>query len=140
MLVVVWALLASFLAGYYYLQYSDVSNRVGGVLIYVNIGVDYGNGSRAFSNDTKTVTGATLFDVTKQAFNVTYQVGVYGTEVTSIDGVTKVAGEVGWTYWVRNSTDSSWAIVWDNADNYRVASGETFMWYFQRGSEFKPPT
>jgi hypothetical protein len=81
-----------------------------------------------------------LFDVTKQAFNVTYQVGVYGTEVTSIDGVAKVPNEVGWTYWVRNSTSSSWEIVWENADNYKVASGETFMWYFQSGSEFKPPT
>ncbi len=140
MLVAVWALLASFLAGYYYLQYSDVSNRVGGALIYVNIGVDYGNGTRVFSNDTRTVTGATLFDVTKQTFNVTYQVGVYGTEVTSIDGVAKVPNEVGWTYWVWNSTSSSWAIVWEGADNYKVASRETFMWYFQSGSEFKPPT
>lgn len=136
MFVVVWALIGSFLAGYYYLQYNDISTRVAGALIFVDVGVDYGNGTRVFNNDTKTITGATLFDVTKQTFNVTYQVGLYGTEITSIDNVAK-AGSYGWTYWVWNGTGSSWEIVWENADSHKVTNEETYVWYYQNG--FNPP-
>jgi len=136
MLLASWALIASLLAGYYWLEYTDIENRIGGVLIYVNIGVDYGNSSRTMYNDTKTLTGATLFDVTKQVSNVTYQVGMLGTEVLSINDVSK-NGSFGWTYWIWNATGQSWSIVWENADKYKVASGETLMWYYQNG--FNPP-
>jgi hypothetical protein len=136
MLLACWALIGSFLASYYWLQYTDVATRIGGVLVQVNIGVDYGNGTRTFSNGTKTLTGATLFDVTKQAYNVTYQVGAYGTEVISINDVKK-QGSFGWTYWIWNGTSRSWSIVWESADNYRVANEETLMWYYQ--SDFNPP-
>jgi len=136
MVLTCWALSASFTAGYYWLQYNDVVNRIGGVLIYVNIGIDYGNDTRTFYNNTKALTGATLFDVTKQISNMTYQVGAYGTEVIAINDVNK-QGKFGWTYWIWNSTGRSWSIVWENADAYRVANGETFMWYYQ--DSFNPP-
>lgn len=136
MLLASWALAASFTAGYYWLRYTDIENRIGGALICVNIGVDYGNGTRTMYNDTKTVTGATLFDVTKQLANVTYHVGIMGTEVLSINGVSK-SGSFGWTYWSWNATSRSWSIVWENADQYKVASEETFMWYYQ--NSFNPP-
>ncbi len=136
MVFVCWALVASLVAGYYWLQYNDVVYRIGGVLIYVDIGIDYGNGTRTFCNDTKVLTGATLFDVTKQISNMTYQVGAYGTEVISINDVYK-QDNFGWTYWIWNSTSVSWSIVWENADAYRVANGETFMWYYQ--DAFNPP-
>jgi len=137
MLFACWGLAASFFAGYYWLQYKDVVDRISGVLISVNIGIDYGNGTRTSHNTTKTVTGATLFDVTKQVSNVTYQVGVWGTEVVSINNVSK-QGSFGWTYWIWNSTSLAWSIVWENADKYRVTNEETFMWYYQ--NDFNPPT
>ena len=136
MLLACWALAASFTAGYYWLKYADIEDRIGGVLIYVNIGIDYGNGTRTFQNDTKTLTGATLFDVTKQVSDVTYQVGMFGTEVISIDNVSK-QGSFGWTYWIWNSTSQVWSIVWENADAFKVANRETFMWYYQNA--FNPP-
>lgn len=136
MLFACWALMSSFLAGYYWLQYSDILTRIGGALIYVNVGADYGNGTRTFCNDTKTLTGATLFDVTKQVFNVTYQVGIYGTEVISVNNLSK-QDSFGWIYWIWNATDRSWSIVWENVDQYRVANGETFMWYYH--NNFNPP-
>ena len=76
MFFALWALTASFLAGYYWLQHSDIRNRIGGAMIYVNVGIDYGNNTRTWHNDTKAITGATLFDVTKQVANVTYNVGM----------------------------------------------------------------
>jgi hypothetical protein len=128
--------MSSFLAGYYWLQYSDILTRIGGALIYVNVGVDYGNGTRTFYNDTKTLSGATLFDVTKQVFNITYQVGIYGTEVISVNNISK-QGSFGWLYWIWNATGKSWSIVWENVDQYRVASRETFMWFYH--NDFNPP-
>jgi hypothetical protein len=136
MLFVCWALTASFLAAYYYVQYSDVRNRIEGVLINVNLGIDYGNGSRTWLNDSKALTGQTLFDVTKQVANVTYRTSAFGTEISSINGVGK-QDSFGWTYWVWNSTVRSWSIVWESTDSYLVANGETLMWYYQNG--FSPP-
>jgi hypothetical protein len=137
MLFALWALTASFLAGYYWLQHTDIRNRIGGAMIYVNVGIDFGNNTRIWHNDTKAITGATLFDVTKQVANVTYDVNpMFGTEIVSIDGVNK-QGSFGWTYWIWNSTSQPWSILWENADNYLVANKETFMWYYQSG--FNPP-
>jgi hypothetical protein len=136
MLFASWALIASFLAGYHWLRYTDIRDRIGGVLLYVSVGIDYGNNTRIWHNDTKAITGATLFDLTKQVANVTYQVGIFGTEIISINGVSK-QGSFGWTYWFWNSTSQSWSIMWENADNYLVTGRETFMWYYQ--SAFNPP-
>ncbi len=129
-------IVASFIAGYFWIQYTDLEGRIGGLLIYVDIGFDYGNGTRVFHNSTKTLTGVTLLDATKQVSNVTYQAGLFGTEVTAINGVAK-QGSFGWTYWLWNSTSRSWSIVWAAADMYKVADGETFMWYYQ--NSFDPP-
>lgn len=136
MLLACWALIASFLAAYYWVQGADIRNRVAGVLISVDLGVDYGNGSRIWQNNTKGLTGQTLFDVTKQVANVTYQTGMWGTEILSINGVSK-QGAFGWTYWVWNSTDHSYSIVWENVDKHLVANEETYMWYYQ--NSFNPP-
>jgi len=136
MLLASWALITSFMAAYYWLQYTDIRERVGGTLITVSLGIDYGNGSRTWHNQTKALTGQTLFDVTKQNANVTYEVGVLGTEVVSINGLGK-QGSFGWTYWILNSTSNSYAIVWENADKYLVANDETLIWYYQ--SSFNPP-
>jgi len=132
-----WALTASFIAAYYWLQYSDLNGRIGGVLIYVNLGIDYGNTTRIWHNNTKTLTRMTLFDLTKQVANITYQVGLYGgIEITSINGVGK-RDSYGWTYWRWNSTSNSWDIIWESADSCLIANGETYIWYYQ--NEFNPP-
>jgi hypothetical protein len=136
MVLALWALISSFFAGYYWLEYTDLNGRIGGVLIYANIGIDYGNVTRIWYNNTKTLTGATLFDVTKQIANVTYQVTIYGTEIISINGVSK-QDSYGWTYWIWNGTSNSWAIVWESVDNYLISNEETFIWYYQNG--FNPP-
>ncbi len=131
-----WAIIASFTTGYYWIQYNDIRDRISGSLIDMNLGIDYGNGSRIWHNETKTFSGQTLFDVTTQEADITYRSSLYGAEVLSIDGVVKNEN-YGWTYWIWNGTISSWSIVWESASNYLVANGETFMWYYQTG--FNPP-
>lgn len=137
MLFLCWALIASLIAGYYYIQYVDIHTRIEGVLISVNLGIDYGNGLRTWLNDTKALTGQTLFDVTKQVADVRYNVTIeLGTEITSINGVSKQGG-FGWTYWKWNGIERSWSIVWLAVDKYLVGNEETFMWYYQ--NSFNPP-
>jgi hypothetical protein len=139
MLFAVWAIAGSLFAGYYWVKYNDVQTRIANVMIYVNIGVDYHNGSRVWYNDTKALTGQTLFDVTKHVVDVDYEVDVaLGLEVTSIGGAEKQGG-FGWTYWIWNSTERLWSILWDNADSYQVTNAETFMWYYQDASFAPPP-
>lgn len=136
MLLACWSLTATFLAGYFWYRYTDIENRIVSGLIYVSLGIDYGNGTREWHNDTKAFGGETLFDVTKRVANVTYEISLYGTQVTAINNVSKQRS-FGWTYWVLDGMNQTWSIVWDNVDAYKLADQETFMWYFQNG--FNPP-
>ena len=139
MILACWVLFATFLAAYYWIQYNDLRTRIGSsnsVLTGIDLGIDYGNGSRSWQNDTRALAGQTLFDVTKQVVNITYDVGIYGTEVLSINGVKKTGG-FGWTYWALNSTDRSWSIVMENVDRHLVTNNEIYMWYYS--NSFNPP-
>ena len=88
MFLVCWSLVMTLLAGYYWFKFNDVQNRIGEGLISVSLGVDYGNGTREWHNDTNAFAGETLFDITKQIWNVTYDVGSLGTLITGINNVT----------------------------------------------------
>jgi hypothetical protein len=136
MFLACWSLTMTLLAGYYWFKFSDVQNRIGEGLISVGLGVDYGNGTREWHNNTNAFAGETLFDITKQVSNVTYDVSSFGTMITGINNVT-AEGSYGWTYWVLNSTTQSWSIVFEGVDAHMVANEETYMWYYT--NEFNPP-
>ncbi|MGB8779971.1 MAG: hypothetical protein WCD81_04900 [Candidatus Bathyarchaeia archaeon] len=129
--VLCWALSTSLLAGYYWLQYTDFINRVGGVPISLNIGINYGN-STVWSNNTKELTGMTLFKVTEDITNVTYDtMAGYGIYIKSINNVA-AAGVYGWVWWLwGNST--GWTMGLISSGAYAVSQGETFMWYYESG-------
>jgi hypothetical protein len=138
----------SFLAGYYWLQYTDFTNRVGGVPISVNIGIDYGNSTGAnvntttsqatvWSNDTKALTGMTLFKVTEDIANVTYATTAgYGVYIESINNVA-AASFYGWVWWLWNGT--GWTLGPIGSGAYAVSEGETFMWYYEGWPPPSPP-
>ncbi len=137
LVLVIWALGASFVAGYYWLQYNDLSQQTSGLRIIVNIGVDYGNGTRTYYNDTNAWTGETVLAVTERVATVETASSTYGTYVTAINGL-KAEGDFGWTYWSWNSTGNSWDFAPVGADVYQiVANGSTFLWYYQNA--FNPP-
>ena len=140
--IICWALIASLLAGYYWLQYNDIQSRIGGILIYVNVGVDYGNKTRVFYNNTKALTGETLFGVTKRVVDVGYQASSFGIYVTSINSK-NASGPSGWTYWIWNNTARPpWSAVMEGADAYKVTNEETFLWYYEAWDPvygFTPP-
>ena len=137
LLLAVWALTTSLIAGYYWLQYNDLSKQVSGLHITVNIGVDYGNGTRAYYNGTQAFTGETVLTVTERVAAVKTASSSLGTYVTSINGL-EVQSDYGWTYWPWNSTGNSWDFAPVGADVYQViANGSTFLWYYQ--NTFNPP-
>jgi hypothetical protein len=136
MAVLCWALLASLGAGFYYYQYKDLRSRIAGKLEYVDVGVDYGNSTQTWYNNTETLSGMTLFDVTKHITNMTYTIGALGTKITAINNVSG-QGNYGWTYWIWNSTSNTWSIVFEGADEYIIVGGEIFMWYYT--NNFNPP-
>ena len=140
MLFLLWALIASFLASYYWLQYTDTINRIGGVPLYVDIGIDYGNQTRTWHNDTKALTGMTLFKVTKNIVNITYNTAVgFGVYMESINGLASNATH-GWVWWKWDAFMLNWARIDISSDAYAVADNEIFLWYYESGWPPPPPT
>jgi hypothetical protein len=147
-IVLCWALSTTFTAGYYWLQYTDFKNRVGGDPITVNIGIDYGNSSNAnektsvshtiiWSNNTKALTGMSLFKVTESMANVTYDNSAeYGVYIESINNVT-ATGDYGWVWWLWNG--QGWTLGPISSSAYAVSQGQTFMWYYESGQTWPPP-
>ena len=140
MLFLLWALTASFLASYYWLQYTDTINRIGGVPLYVDIGIDYGNQTRTWHNDTKALTGMTLFKVTRNIENITYNTAVgYGAYIESINGLASNATH-GWVWWKWDTFMLNWTRIDISSDAYAVADNEIFLWYYESGWPPPPPT
>lgn len=149
MVILCWALLASFIAGYYWFEYTDFTNRVGGIPITVNIGVNYGNltttqGNNTlpfatkWNNDTQALTGMTLFKATEDVANLTYDtMAGYGVYVKSING-TAETGTYGWVWWLWSS--QGWTLGPISSGAYAISQGETFMWYYESGQTWPPPS
>jgi hypothetical protein len=138
MMLLLWAIVATFFAGYYWLQYQDFTGRIGGIPIEINIGVDYGNLTRTWHNNTKALTGMTLFKATKSAFDITYNTASgFGAYITSINGMAFNATH-GWVWWKLDAYTFNWTRIDIGCDAYAVADNETFLWYYESG--WPPPS
>ncbi|MBC7131291.1 DUF4430 domain-containing protein [Candidatus Bathyarchaeota archaeon] len=134
-----WAIAASLLSVYYYYQYSDLAARVGEVTI--NLGIDYGNGTRIWYNGTK---GSTLYDA---MVNAGWEIkstdyGVMGLYINAINGLEESASDYkywGWWSW----TDFGWSHGGTACDKYVPSPGETILWYYSPVDpttfEYAPP-
>ena len=123
-----WAIATSFTTGYYYYQYTDLTSRIGGAPIPINLGIDHGNGTRQWFNGT---IGATLYDTMIRAgWDVeSTSFGVLGLYVTSINGLAESAEEFrywGWWTW----TEYGWSHGGSSCDKYIVSADETIIWYY----------
>jgi len=139
MLFALWGVIASFFAGYYWLQYTDVLNRIGGVPIYINVGVDYANNTRIWHNTTKALSGMTLFGVTRNIASVDYStLAGFGVYIESINGLGYNATH-GWVWWKWDDNVSGWTRIDISSNAYAVADNETFLWYYESGWPPPPP-
>jgi len=140
LVVICWAIAATFTAGYYYYQYSDMLEKTRGTIIHVNLGINYGNGTPTlWFNGTEVKMGATLLDVTMLVSKVDYTVypGM-GALVNSINGVAN-SDPYYWMWWTW-TTWGGWVEGPVAADRYVVEDGETLVWYYEDTSISPLPT
>lgn len=136
--VLCWAVATSFLSGYYYLQYDDLSAKVTGNIITANLGLNYGNGSGViWFNNTKTNGGSTLLTLTNLVGSVNYTDNLSGAAfVNAINGVTNSYPNW-WMWW--SSSNYGWVFGSVACNKYVVGENETLLWYYQNITTFPPP-
>jgi len=132
-----WALAASFMAGHYYFQYTDLSAKVKERIITANLGINYGNGSDIrWFNETKINAGSTLLDLTKLLASVNCTGSLSGVSINAIDSVPNSYPRW-WVWWSHSSY--GWTFGPVSCDRYIVGENETVLWYRQDISTYPPP-
>ncbi len=126
--ILCWAVAASLLSGYYYYQYTDLVSRLEKSKAVINLGIDYGNGTRVWFNGTR---GLTLYDAMLEAgWRVDGEsYGAMGFYVKAINGVEQsIEQSMYWTWWLWTSL--GWAHGGSACDKYVLSNGEAILWYY----------
>jgi hypothetical protein len=125
-----WAIAATFATGYFSFQYNDLLNRAKGRPVYVNVELNYGNGTIEWHNNTETVMGTTLLNVTILVSDVNYTVwSGLGALVNGLNHVQN-AYPFYWMWWMWTSY-SGWVEGPVGCDKYVVADNETLCWFYE---------
>ncbi len=134
----VWAIVASSLAAYYYMQYKAYESLVAGKVKVVNIGINFGNGTVVWYNNTVVPVSATAFDALRAVADVNYTVSPgFGVFITCIDGVCGNSS-CGWVYFVVKDGKPELPSI--AADKYVVPDGATvYFKYYNWVKEGWPP-
>ncbi|MFQ6085934.1 MAG: hypothetical protein ACE5OY_06705 [Candidatus Bathyarchaeia archaeon] len=131
-----WAIAASLLGGYYYMQSQSLTAAVGEYerfTMRVNLCIDYGNGSRTWYNETLVPMGCNLLTATKEVADVesTFWPEYMASFVDSINGVANNATHYWmWSYWDEGS--GTWAHGQVGADLYPLSPGHRALWRYER--------
>ena len=134
-------ILVSYLAAYYYTEYMNYQKLYAEALvklqeyensIFIDIMIDYGNGTREWHNHTRVLIGSSLLNATEAVAKVEYTVGTYGVFVTKINSV---GGESNayWLWYIWNGTGWEWGPV--ACDAYTLRNGEVISWVYVRSGE-----
>lgn len=113
-------------------------SRLGSVSETVNVGVDFGNGTRFWYNDTYVPVGSSVFNATyvSTGGRVTSQVYSFGNVselfVTGILGLSGSSSSYWLWYYFDNSTHQ-WAEAAVGADSFLAVQGGTYLWNYTRG-------
>ena len=125
-----WAIAATFSTGYFYYQYTNLTERTERTPIHVNLGLNYGNGTATWHNNTDAIMGMTLLNVTLLVATTNYTMSPgMGAFVNSIDNVTN-SYPFYWMWWTWTSY-SGWMEGPIACDKYVVADGEALYWYYE---------
>ena len=123
--ILCWAVVASFLTGYYYYQYADLSEKLKRLPVHVSVSINYDNGTLTTFEDVYLFRKATVLDTLRavtESITTEYWSG-WGTIVISVNGVAN-EGLVGWQYWI----NGEWGTV--AADSQILVSGDQVEWKY----------
>ncbi len=136
-ILLVWSLLATSLAAYYYNEYSTIKKLYDSLTsktIVVNIGIDYGNGTLQWFNSTVLPAGATVLSALTSVSQVEYIYGEYGAYVTAVNNVKEniISKREGysWLWYIYNVTSGNLEMGPVAADKYVLANGDTIVWKY----------
>jgi hypothetical protein len=93
------------------------------------LGINYGNGTVQWFNETEVRSGDTFLDVTKQVAIANYTDYGYGSLVNSINDVNSTSSEA-WIWWIWNQ-QFGWSQGPVASDKYVLGNNETAYWYYQ---------
>jgi hypothetical protein len=131
--LLVWGLLASLVAGYYYNSYNNLFATTQKAIIHVNIGLKNGSANITWFNGTSARAGYSLLTVTQLVANVSYSGSGPSTFVKSINNVAN-HGSFNWMWWTY--TSYGWYDPPVGCGKYIVSDNETCLWYFQDTSSY----
>jgi hypothetical protein len=130
----VWGLLASLVAGYYYSLYNNLSATTKKQIIHVNIGLKNESANITWFNGTTARAGDSLLTVTQLIANVSYmEYPGSGAFVNSINNVAKNES-FNWMWWAYST--SRWSLGTIACDKCIVRNGQTYAWYFEDTSSY----
>jgi hypothetical protein len=157
--MLVWAISGTATAGYYFTQYNIYHNEyrnlanefnalsgamgnISGVMesisLRVNILVSYGNGTKAWHNNTALPVGSTAFTAILSVANTRYnQTG--GILITSIDGLANNPPTHGWFYWYRDTEKSEWILPNYSCAEYILHRGDIIAFAYESYITWPPP-
>lgn len=129
----VWAVLATGMAGYYYLRFEDVLKafrEIESSIIEVDLLIDYGNGTEMWHNGTELIAGSTAFDaLLAETTDVQYEIFSFGKLITSING--REGGEnSGWLWFFWDTEKSEWDYSLDAIDQYILHPSDILKFEF----------
>jgi len=144
-ILLIWALSSTFLAINFYIEYTNMQGIQRGEIINVNIGINYGNGTLVWYNDTQVFSGFTAYlALLYVADNVNSSTGAFGAYVYGINNVTEY-DSVSWLYAVYNRDVDAfvkvgkWVYPSVSSNDFILVDGDVIVWVFFNWSKFAYP-
>lgn len=141
-ILLAWALASTTVGAYYYTEYDknlrlaqDLKQKLGEVSFSVNLGVDYGNGTRTWYNDTVIPVGATVYNATKSVATVEPDPKIGPSFIIAINGARQDGSQsMYWIWWIWDQTEHKWTVGPVANNEYVLSDGQTVIWYYENTS------
>lgn len=143
-----WAIIATTFASYYYVENEkyyrtsqDLKRKLEEVSISVNIGIDYGNGTRIWFNETIMPVGVTVFNATASVANLEPHPTYGESFIIAINGVRQNENEnLYWIWWIWDEAQHVWVPGPVACTEYVLNDGQTIFWYYENTLSWPPPS
>lgn len=138
LVLLAWAIVATSTASYLYMENTRLSRELsslGGRVITVNIGIDYGNGTVIWFNSTSLPRGATALTALVSVAQVEYKLSPMGAYVTAVNNVQErlISKNEGYSWlWYRFDPVKKGLVMGEvSADKYKLADGDIIVWRYE---------